>query len=99
MDNVLQADIFFFITTVAVIVASIVLTIALIYVIQILRDVRYVTKRTRKEADGILDDIHSARRFVEKEVKRAFDIREVVTGIVGMFLKKKRSRKTTKKEI
>jgi chromate transport protein ChrA len=97
MDQLVKADIFFFITTLAVVVSSIVLTVAFIFVIQILRDVRYVTKRVRSEADDIIADVHDARDFVKKEVKQALDIKEIVSGIMGMFKKKKRSRKSEKK--
>jgi len=97
MEQFINADIFFFITTIVVIVASIVLTIAFVYVIQILRDVRYIIKRVRKEADEILGDVHDARKFVKKEVRQMLDIKELIGGIMDMFLKKKRSRKTTKK--
>jgi hypothetical protein len=97
MEQFVKADIFFFITTLAVVVTSIVLTIAFVFIIQILRDVRYITKRIRKETDGLLEDVHDARNFVKKEVKQALDIRELISGIMGMFVKKKRSRKTAKK--
>jgi hypothetical protein len=97
MDQLVKADIFFFITTLAVVVASIVLTIAFVFVIQILRDVRYIIKRVRKETDEILADVSDVRIFVKKEVKQALDIKEMVSGIMGMFAKKKRSQKTIKK--
>lgn len=93
MNSFVQADIFFFITTVAIVVVTIAIVIALLVFIQILRDVRHVSKRAREESDRVLSDMEDLRRFLKKEGKRAIDIKEMVGSIIGVFLPKKKSQK------
>lgn len=97
MEQILKADIFFFITTIAVVGTSVVLTIAFVYIIQILRDVRYITRRVRKEADGILEDVQDARKFVKKEVKRAADVKDVI-GMVSQLITGRGKKQTSRKK-
>ena len=59
MENILKSDIFFFVTTIAVIIVTIITTIAGIYAIKILRDVRIIVK-----------DIKFKYRFVQKFISR-----------------------------
>ena len=58
MEHLVHADIFFFISTIALSLISIVLIIALIYVVVILDDIRKLSDRMRKEGEEILDDVH-----------------------------------------
>jgi len=97
MDQLVKADVFFFITSIAVIVSSIVLIVAFVYVIQILRDVRYITKRVRAETDEILEDVHQARNFIKKEAKRALNIKDVISGVMQAVFQKGRKRSSEKK--
>lgn len=97
MDILFKADIFFFISTMAIAIVVIAIVIALFFLIQILRDVRYTTKRIRDGADNIISDVDDLREFVKREGKRAVDIKEVIDGVLGIFRKKKRPQK--KKEL
>ena len=90
VSDFVQADIFFFITSIAVVVLTITLVVTLVYVIQILRDVRYVSKKMREESDRIIVDVEQVRRFVVEEGRRAVDFKEVIAGVVGMIMPKKR---------
>lgn len=98
MNELVKADIFFFITSIAVVVASVVLTVAFIYLIQILRDVRYITKRVRRESDEIIEDVHEARNFIKKEVQQALDIKELIGGVVQSVFSRGRKRSPRKKK-
>lgn len=93
MDTLVQADVFFFITSIAIGLITIAVLMALFLLIQILRDVRYTTKRIREEADRIISDVEGLREFVKKEGKRAFNIKELVSGVFHIFQGKKRVRK------
>ena len=93
MDTLVQADVFFFITSIAIVLVTIATLMALFLLIQILRDVRYTTKRIREEADRIISDVEGLREFVKKEGKRAFNIKELVSGVFHIFQGKKRVRK------
>lgn len=52
MDTLLKADIFFFITSVAVVVLTILVIIALIYFIKILKNVKDISETVRDGVDN-----------------------------------------------
>ena len=86
MDTLVQADLFFFITSIAIVVITIAVLMALFYFIQILRDVRYATKRIREETDRIVSDVDN--------------LKELVGGVLHIFQGKPRTRKAKpKKEV
>jgi hypothetical protein len=62
MGEILKSDIFFFVTTIAVIIVTIVATIMGIYGIKILRDVRLVVK-----------DVKFKYRFIKKFIKNIIE--------------------------
>jgi len=97
MNPLLQADIFFFITSIAVIVVTIALVVALFFLVQILRDVRYVSKRVREESDRVLEDVEHLRSFVVKEGKKAIDIKKLIGEVLNVFLPKRKSRRPKRK--
>jgi len=97
-DTFLRADIFFFITSIAVAIISVVLAVALFQFILILRDVRHVSRRLREEADRIFADVEGVRKFVRKEGKRAVDLKEVMGSVIGTFLSKRKSRRRAAKQ-
>ena len=59
MSNIAQSDIFFFVTTLAIIVVTALLVAVLIYVLGIFRKVK-------KETDEIVKDVSLFRRMAEK---------------------------------
>lgn len=59
MSNLVQSDIFFFVTTLAIIIVTALLVALLIYVLGIFRKIK-------KETDEIVKDVSLFRRFVEK---------------------------------
>jgi signal transduction histidine kinase len=93
MDAVLKADIFFFITTVAIVVLAIAAFIALVFLIQILRDVRHVSKRVREQSDRILSDVEDLRNFIKEEGKKAINFKELASAIIAKFLSKRKPRR------
>lgn len=73
MDAISRSDIFFSLTSLAVILMTAGILIVLYYVIKILKDVESITETTKQETDEIAGDIDSARSFI----KRA--------GLLGIF--------------
>lgn len=65
METLIHADIFFFVTTIAVVVIGVVLAAVLIYLSVILRDVRAVVRKGRGEAEAMLDDLRGFRERVK----------------------------------
>ena len=69
MTEFMKQDIFFFVTTIAVVVLTILLAILIIYIIKITRDVKYISTRAKTEADLISQDLSDLRDNVKKGVK------------------------------
>jgi len=67
MEGILKSDIFFVVTTIAIVIVAIVFVAALVYVILILRDIKRVSSRVREESKNISEDISSLRKNVKTE--------------------------------
>lgn len=61
MDQLIHADIFFFVATIAVVLVTLGLIAALIYVIRILKDVNHLTVRASREVDSLGEDLNALR--------------------------------------
>lgn len=85
MTEVLQANVFFFITAMAVVIFTIFLCVAMYFVISILRSVRNITERIESGSETLVEDIKQLRSYVSQG--------SLVSQIVGMFVTSKRSRK------
>jgi hypothetical protein len=71
MDTLIHADVFFFVTTVVVIVVGIAFTIALVYLTKVLSDVKEITGQVKEEALLVREDIKGLRSDVKQEGFRA----------------------------
>jgi hypothetical protein len=86
MDSLLHADIFFLVTTVAMILITIVIVIALIYVIKILRDVSSVSKKVKNESDEIINDIKLLRGSIKTQGLKM----SLLKNFFGSFFKRRK---------
>ena len=89
MDTLVHADIFFFVTTIAVVVVAAVLAVALVYLVRILNDVKRIAEQVREETILFREDIHDLREQVRHEGLRLRGFLDLITGFFG---KKKTSR-------
>jgi MFS superfamily sulfate permease-like transporter len=87
MTEVMKSDVFFFVTTLAVIVVSFMIAIALVYLISILRDARKLSSRARLEGEAILDDLGNAREEVKQGGRKIFEM------ITALFIRKKNTKR------
>ena len=87
MSDFLKMDIFFAVTTVAVIVVSFVLTLVLIRVLSILRKIDDVTALVREEGEQLREDIANVREQVQEGGLRIGHLFGFLTG-----MKKRKSR-------
>lgn len=71
MESLLKADIFFFITTMAIVLLTIALVVILVYFIKILRDVRYMARKAKEETDEIVKDVDLFRAALKKRAREA----------------------------
>ncbi len=89
MNTVLQTNIFFIITSVSVVLLVIVIIIALSILITVLLEIKDFVRKSKKEGEEILDDIHGLR----EEIK----IKRTETRLFFVFLAKKVRRYFQKK--
>lgn len=89
MDSIVKADIFFFVTTIAVVVVSIILCVALIYTIRILRDVKSLSTKAKDEGERILEDV---RAFREGVGDTGFRMTKTILSFFGLSGFKPRTR-------
>jgi uncharacterized protein YoxC len=87
MDTLIHADIFFFISTIALVIISIGIVISLVYVIRILRNVSEVSDKVKEESTEILSDVKELRGTIKKE---GFKMKHAVKFMKGLFTKKHR---------
>ena len=66
MDDIVKADIFFFITAIAVVVLSVFLVIVFLYTIRILRDIKHISSMARKESDIISGELSELRENIKE---------------------------------
>ena len=93
MTEVVHADIFFFITAIAVIVVGVASLIALYYAIVILRDAREIVKKIRQASDEIEEDFEDLRENIRNEGVKVRAIVELVLAFIRRKLPKPRPKK------
>lgn len=86
METIAQADIFFFVTTIAVVVVGLFALVALYYLITFLRDAHEIMHIIRSEASEIIDDIEQFRKNIEGKATRINKILGIFT--TAQFLRK-----------
>lgn len=92
MNEFLKMDVFFVVSTVAVLVVTILLGTVLFFVIRILRNVEHVSERVAEESDNIKADLSELRENVRREGASLKHFASFFSGIV-----KRNSRKRSGK--
>ncbi len=95
MNNILQADIFFFISSIATVIVTIILSITGYYVILIVRDAKYITTKLRNATDDLEEKFQEVREQISEEGRKA---KYIVDFFLNRFMGKKKSRSKTEKE-
>ncbi len=85
MESFVKADIFFLITSFAVIVGGICIAIISVYLIRILKDVKAITKEAKKEVEKIVSDVDELRIDLKEEGDKLID----KAMIIGKFINNK----------
>ncbi len=67
MDTFMKADIFFFVTTIAVVAVTICLVYAGYYLIRILRNVDAISEEVKNESQLVREDIGDLRQNIREE--------------------------------
>ncbi len=69
MEAVLKADVFFFVTTIAVVILTILGIIIGVYLVRILREVEYIARVAREEVDELSEDISEIAGNIKESVE------------------------------
>lgn len=87
MDPFYQQDIFFFITATAVIIVGILLSILVVYLIKIARDVKYISRKAKNEADIISEELSGLRDNIKTKGAK---LSHWISFFSGIYRKSKR---------
>lgn len=90
MQEFLKADIFFFVTTLAVVLVTILVLVILFLIVKILKNVKDISDTAKHEAENISEDIATARMKVKAEGVKL----KHFTDIFGGFMARKAKRHT-----
>ncbi|MCI0542457.1 hypothetical protein L0Y69_01725 [bacterium] len=71
MDSLARSDLFFFITTIAVVLVTALVVAALIYVVRILRDIKSLSQKLEEGGDAIASDISSVHSSIKAGIAKA----------------------------
>jgi len=90
MDNFLKMDIFFVVSTLAVVVLAVLLAVALIRVLRILKKVDQISDIAIEESEHIRDDIDEVRASVKDGASR-------IGQLLGLAASVKKPKRRTRK--
>ncbi len=63
--NLIHADIFFFITSIAVVLCTILLIFILVYVLRTIRAVTHIVEKIKIESEQVIDDLSDLREKIK----------------------------------
>jgi membrane protein implicated in regulation of membrane protease activity len=89
IEDILKSDIFFFITSVSIIAVTSLIIVVLIYVAEILHDIRHVSKNVRKGSDHLTESLMVVMEDFKKGGKR-------VAKKISSFIPKPKSKTRSK---
>jgi hypothetical protein len=95
MDTLIHADIFFFVTTIAVIIITIALTVLIVYLVKVFRNLRKITDEVTEETILLRKDISDLRSEVRERGSQAAGAMDWFGKFFGIA-KKSRSTKKSK---
>ena len=89
-ESLIHADVFFFISTIALVGISIGICIALYYLIHILRNVREVSDKVKAEGTEIIADLKRVRLALKEE---GMKWKYMIDMVTGFFIRKNKTKK------
>lgn len=89
-DSLIKSDIFFVVTTIAVVIISIGLAVAIFYAIRIFKDLNILSKKAKEEGVKILDDVKFLRETSESKGAK---ILGVLLSAFSLFKSKSKTNK------
>lgn len=97
MEDVLKMDIFFAVTTAAVIILTVLVSILLLYAIRLMRTLNRISLTVAQEAQAIRADLIEARASAKRKGAKAVAFIEMIGAtVLRMLSSKKRTARTRK---
>lgn len=90
-QTLIHADIFFYVTTIAVVVIGVILAFCLFYLLRIIKDASDIARKFRREADKVVADLDSVREHVKDRVSVS-----AILGFLSGFLRGQTKAKSTR---
>lgn len=94
MSTLIHADIFFFITTIAVVFFTIGFIIFTVYFVRILDDLKHISQKMRAEGDKLIEDVETLR---EKAKEEGTKIKTVLDLFLELFTRRQKLRGGSRK--
>jgi hypothetical protein len=96
MESIIKADVFFFVTTIAVFLVTAILVMILVEVWRVSKNIRAITDKFRGEADNLASDFATFRATLVHHqfgLKPIFDGIKKATSVFSKDTPKKRKKK------
>lgn len=93
MSNLIHADIFFFITSIAVVILTILLLIAVYFSFRIFKKTESFVDDIKREGQKVISDVDDLRNAIREEGSKI----KYMSEILSSFLVKKEKSRTKKK--
>jgi membrane protein implicated in regulation of membrane protease activity len=98
METIIKADIFFFITSIAVVVFTLSMIVVMFYVTRILKDMKHISETISRESDKLVGDIESIREVVKEEGGKVKNIYDFFISLFNQRQKMRKSKSVKKSE-
>ncbi len=90
MDTLIHADIFFFITTIWIIVISAIIVVILMYVAMILNDLKKISSKMREGSEALAEDLGELRSSLQSD---GVKVQSILKYFSHLFSKRKNHKK------
>ena len=92
MKELIHADVFFFVTTIVVVVLGAIVATLLVYAVSILADLKHISKKIKQGSDDVIEDFRILRERLKSEGFKLVTL----GGFFGKFFGKKKKTGATK---
>jgi len=99
METLVQADIFFFITAIAVVLGTLAFLIIAWYTVQILRDVREISMKAKDAAGKLETDFDILRTEMKRKGNKASAIADMVLAFLSSLVPRPRKKKSKEGDV
>jgi hypothetical protein len=85
MNDILHANIFFFITSIVVVVLGILAIVGLYYILSILKNIRDITRRAERGSEILAADLEDFRENIREEGMRFRHVKKLFKSYAKWF--------------